>query len=211
METLDLTQFITEEIAKMISVENSLPEAGDVCDWILRKERIIYLETDVDPQVTAIQKQILAWNKEDEGKPVEERKPIKVYIMSYGGDADCAWMLIDTLLASKTPVYTVDVGVASSAAGIIFMAGHKRFMFKNAHVLIHEGSAQFTGDSTKVMDMTDAYKKMLKRMKEFILERTEIPARELNKKRANDWELDAEMCIKYNVAHTIVDSLEEVL
>ena len=91
------------------------------------------------------------------------------------------------------------------------MAGKKRFMMPRAKVIIHEGSAQMAGDSTKVLDASDSYRKELKRMKDYILERTEIPKSTLMKKRNNDWELDADYCLENHVCDQVVHSLEEIL
>ena len=95
----------------------------------------------------AIVRMILRWNMEDAGTPPESRKPIWLYIESIGGNAIYMWTLIDAIFASVTPVYTVNMGLAASAAGLIFMAGSKRFMMPRAKVMIHEGSASFEGDA----------------------------------------------------------------
>ena len=95
---------------------------------------------------------ILRWNIEDAGKSTEERRPIKFYIMSYGGDLDYMWALVDIINMSKTPVHTINIGVAASAASLIFISGHKRIMAPNSKVIIHEGSTKVSGDAVKVMD-----------------------------------------------------------
>lgn len=187
-----------------------LPAPDSISYYVLEKERIIYLDFDVSSEVLTIHRMIVRWNLEDKGKPAEERKPIKIYVMSYGGDVDSMWMLIDAIKASTTPVHTINCGVAASAAAIIFISGHVRYMMPNAKVVIHEGSAQFAGDAVKVMDASDSYKKELKRMKDFILENTKINKTVLYKKRNNDWELDAAFCLENKVCDYVVSALEEV-
>ena len=147
----------------------------------------------------------------DRDIPVEERKPIRIYIFSYGGESDYMWMIVDAIKASKTPVYTINTGIAASAASMIFVAGHKRFMFPSAEVIIHQGSAEFAGDAVKVIDATDSYKKLLEKMKQFYLENTQIPKAHLNKKRNNDWHLDAKYCLEHGVCHKIVETIDEVI
>ena len=121
------------------------------------------------------------------------------------------WSLIDTMLASVTPVYTVNMGQCMSAAALIFMAGHKRFMMPRAKVLIHQGYNKIEGEAQKVMDQTASYKKELKEMQDFILSRTSIPASSLSKKKNNDWELDAAYCLDHKVCDRLIQSLEEIL
>ena len=181
-----------------------LPDPDLVSYYILEKQRKIYLDYDVCEELTSIYRLIQRWNIEDKDIPENERKPIELYIMSYGGDIDYMWMLVDAINSSKTPVYTYNIGKASSAAALIFISGKKRFMAKNATVLIHEGAAQIQGDAVKVVDQADSYKKALKKMKEYILEKTNIPRDLLMKRRQNDWELDVDFCLKNGVTDEVM-------
>ena len=121
------------------------------------------------------------------------------------------WMFTDIIAASETPVYTVNVGQCSSAAALIFMSGKRRFMLPTATVLIHEGSGTIEGDAVKVFDQAASYKAMVKKMHNYILSHTSIPAGTLSRKKNNDWELDAQTCIKYGVCDRIVDNLSEII
>ena len=192
------------------SLGNMLPDPDDVSTWDLESKRKIYMQSYVDDSLLAIQRRILRWNIEDKGKPVESREPIWLYLMSYGGEIDYMWTIIDTIKMSATPVYTVNLGVCDSAAGLIFISGHRRFMFPTGRVIIHEGSAVVSGDAVKVMDQTELYKKQLAQMKEYVLANTKIPRRQLMKKRSNDWELDAKYCLENGVCDVIISSLEEI-
>ena len=211
MRYFDLDDNILSEIIGDIQVScEKFPLPDEISYYRLEKERIIYLESNVDEDVMQMERLILRWNMEDVGIPAEQRKPIRLLIHSYGGDLDYMWGLIDAIETSATPVYTVNVGRACSAASLIFMAGKKRLMMPRSSVLIHEGSASMSGDATKVLDATDSYRKELKKMKEYIEARTSIPAKLLNKKRNNDWEIDAAFCLENGVCDVIVRSIEEV-
>ena len=188
-----------------------MPAPDEISYFKLEKERKYYLDDVVDGELMGLHRMILRWNMEDAGVKPEERKPIWIYIMSPGGEADVMWALLDVIGSSKTPVYTVNVGTAASAASLIFIAGHKRFMMPNARVIIHEGSAQFGGDAVKVMDASESYKKELKRMKQYILSHTSIKPEQLGRKRNNDWELDAATCLEKQVCDKIIESIEEVI
>ena len=190
-----------------------LPLPDDISYYILEKDRKIYLDYNVSSDIMALQRMILRWNMEDaiDGIPIGERKPIRIYIMSYGGDMDYMWSMVDAIETSVTPVYTINMGTAGSAAAVIFMAGHKRFAMPRSRIIIHEGSASMSGDSTKVLNASDSYRKAIKHMKQFILSKTQIPPATLNKKRNDDWELDAETCLKYHICDSIVHSLVEII
>ena len=191
--------------------DSSLPNPDNVSYYALEKERKFYLDTGIGSDSMPLHRMILRWNMEDAGKPVEERRSIKIYIMSYGGDIDYMWAIVDIIGMSKTPVHTINVGVAASAASLIFIAGHRRIMLPNSKVIIHEGSAQMAGDAVKVMDATDSYRKELKRMKEYILSRTRIPQQTLLRRRNNDWTLDAAGCLENGVCDAIAQSVDEIL
>lgn len=191
--------------------QTAIPDADEVATDNLQKERKVYLDIDICPDVLAIQRMIMNWNMEDRGIPKEERKPIWIYIFSYGGDMDVMWTMVDTIALSTTPVYTVNVGIAASAASLIFLSGHKRFMLPKSELIIHEGSAEIAGDAGKVFDNVDAYKAAVKRMKAYILNVTHIPAATMNKKHSNDWHIDAEYCLANGACERIIESLDEVL
>ena len=201
------------DIIKELNKEFSgiVPDSDDVSRLDLEGQRKIWLDDDIGYNVIEIQRLIMRWNIADKGVAPELRKPIWLYIMSYGGDLDYMWSLIDTIEMSRTPVYTVNVGVAASAASLIFLAGHKRFMLPKSNLIIHEGSAQLAGDAIKVMDQSESYKQQLKQMKDYILERTEIPRNQLMRKRSNDWFVDAKYCLENKACDAIVTTLDEII
>ena len=205
-----MSEFLVPIIADMAH-SDPLPDPDLVSYYVLEKKRKLYLDTDVDETMTEIHRMILRWNMEDKGKPAEERDPIWIYIMSDGGNIDHMRMLISAIEASITPVFTVNIGSAHSAASLIFIAGKKRFMAKYASVIIHEGAAQIGGDAIKVQDQADSYKKIIKWMKDYILDHTNIPKAQLMRRHANDWELDADYCLKNGVCDVIIESLDEVI
>ena len=209
-EQISITEALSE-ILGAVSGDSHFPDPDYLAYHQLLKERIIYIETPVDECMLRLHKQIMMWNAEDKGIEPDKRKPIRMIIMSYGGYSDYMWMLIDAIKMSITPVYTYDIGVAHSSAGLIFMAGQKRFMTPNARLLIHEGSAEFEGDAGKVLDASESYKKVLKRMKDYIVAQTSIPKGTLNRKHANDWELDADECLKYKVCDEVIASIEAII
>lgn len=188
-----------------------LPDPDQISYYVLEKERIIYLDSAVEYFVMTVQRMIVRWNVEDKGKPKEERQPIKLYLLSTGGFLMFMWPLIDTMEASITPIYTVNLFMAGSAAALIYLAGQKRFMMKNAKMIIHEGQSEISGDAVKVIDATESYKKELKRMKDFIASHTSISEALIKKKRNNDWELDAEYCLHNGACDKIIETLDDVL
>lgn len=187
------------------------PDPAELNYYVFANDRKLFLEEDVGFPVMEMIKMIMRWNKEDKDIPVEERKPITVYIMSDGGYLSYMWALVDVMLTSQTPIITVNTSIAASAASLIFLAGSKRYMMPSSTVVIHEGSTEVGGDAGKVMDAIKNYDKEIAKMKDFILKRSTIPSKVLNKKSKDDWYIDAATCLEYGVCHKIVETIDEII
>lgn len=175
------------------------------------QQRELYLE-DVDGDSSReLVRAIVDFNREDDEIDAEqgetERQPIYLYINSYGGSVTDAYAIIDAITMSKTPIYTVCIGTAYSAGGIILISGHKRFMYPKGSFMFHEGSAGMFGDAGKVKDTMKFYERQLKQLRDFILERTKITPELYEEKLSNDWYLTAEDCLH----HGIIDGVSTTL
>ena len=99
-------------------VEELLVTNGMIQDyfWLQdMKQRKLFINEIIDPTIVSdIVKSILQFNKDDKGIPYEERRPILLYISTNGGDVDAGFELIDVIIASKTPVYTINLGYCYS-------------------------------------------------------------------------------------------------
>lgn len=152
------------------------------------EERKLYLTGEVSVyNSTDLIHKILQYNADDKDVPVEERKPIKLYITSEGGDVQSGFGLIDVIIASKTPVYTINLGYWYSMALLIGLSGHKRFASQNTSVLLHDGSNFAYNSANKVQDQMDFFKKLEARMKELVLTRTKVTAKMYEKKARVEW------------------------
>ena len=154
---------------------------------------------------------IIKWNREDRDIPVEERKPIKIWINSDGGDTNVTLFLANVIALSKTPIITIGMGRSYSSGGLLLMAGHKRLIFDSTSVLIHDGSSGAIGDTGKVIDNLEFTKEMEVRVRDFILKNTQIPAELLDKNYRRDWFLFSEDVIKYGIADKIITDIDEVI
>ena len=59
--------------------------------------RIIWLNDVVDKGVLKYSEQIIRWNRQDVDIPVRDRKPIKIFIFSPGGDLYSCFHFIDII------------------------------------------------------------------------------------------------------------------
>ena len=77
-----------------------------------------------------------------------ERKPIQLFINSYGGSVYDGLALIDVIKRSKTPVHTVCIGSCMSMALWVWLSGAKRFVGESATLMFHDVSL-FAYDKTE--------------------------------------------------------------
>lgn len=188
-----------------------LADPNLVTYYVLEKERKVFIDFEIDESLLSVVRLILRWNAEDKGKSVEERVPIKLYIISPGGDVDCMWSCIDTIMASVTPVWTINMGACYSAAAEIFLAGSVRFMLPHSRMMIHEGSTMMGGNANTVLNQADAYRTLLEQSRNFILERTNIPEKDMKKHQKDDWVMDTKYCLDHGVCHHVIQSLDEIV
>ena len=188
-------------------------EKYDIEDY---DDRRLFLNSEIDESViTSIAYHILRYNRLDKGKPIEERKPILLYLNSPGGSVSDGLGLIDTILQSKTPVYTINQALCASMGFLIFIAGHKRYTMKHSEFLMHDGST-FTWDSTaKAKDRLDFETNELeKSMRDYIISRTNIDEQLYEEKYRVEWYMLSDIAKQYGVCDYIIGEdcdLDEII
>ena len=193
--------------------DGNIPTPEDYNYWKLRENRTFFIDYEIDEcyDLVELSKTIIQLNMEDRDKPIEELKPIYIYVFSYGGDLAQANFFCDLVQSSRIPIITVGMGVAMSAGCLILLSGHKRYAFKHCQVLIHSGSGGFSGTAEQVEEAQKNYKKQLQDMKSYILERTNIDEKTFNKNKSKDWYLTDDELIKYHIVDKIITSFDEIL
>ena len=69
-----------------------LPDFTEYETYLDLNERILYLDFDINDALVDYSRRIIRWNRQDRDIPVEERKPIKLLINSYGGSLDSCFV-----------------------------------------------------------------------------------------------------------------------
>ena len=157
----------------------------------------------------AVDSVIRFWNSVDneENIPVNERKPIKVFIHSPGGFLTSTFTMIDAIKMSKTPVYTIAIGETYSGGFFTFLAGHKKFAYPHASFLYHEGATANGGDANKFRNFAKFYEVQLEQLRQIVLDNSSISEEEYEKHIKDDWWLTAEEAVKYGIADEILTEL----
>ena len=191
------------------SVENlQLPNPDLLTYYKDEKDRILWIEGEIGDGLFELSKMILRYNMEDKDIPVNERKPIKIFINSPGGDLDSTLAFIGMMNISKTPIWTIDACWAYSAAGLILIAGHKRYAMPNTECLIHSGSGQLGGSYEQTTEQMKNYKYLVDKMRDFILDKTKIDQKLFKKNSQKDWYIYTDEMLNLGIVDEIVNDLD---
>ena len=109
-----------------------------------------------------------------------KRKPIKIFIESYGGDVYAMWAIIGAIQNSKATIYTYCRGACMSAGLKIYLAGKKRFASEQSTFMFHSIS-QWTGGKMEDLRVNQTQLEVLqKRINDYVSSRTKLTKKELD-------------------------------
>lgn len=188
-----------------------LPTPELLSYYCAAQNRTFYIDADIDTNLIEISKNIIEINRVDKDIPAEQRQPIWICIYSYGGELDAAYSFIAVMEASKTPVYTVNMGVAMSAGLLLLLGGKKRYCMKRSRALYHSGSTGIQGTFEQIEANTEDYKKMVNTMRDYIMEKSNIDAKLFNKMKSKDWYISDKEQVQYGICDAIIDDLDMIL
>jgi ATP-dependent Clp protease protease subunit len=171
-----------------------------------RYRKLLLSENITSSSVKDVIKEIMEINNDDDLKEADyrdwERKPIYLFINSFGGSVYDGLALVDIIKQSKTPVYTVSIGSSMSMGFWIYLAGHKRFVGEHTTLTFHD-------ISTWVWDKSETIKQELNeilRLQKIIC--NEVTSTSLVKQetlddyitRKAEWYIPADEAIKLKLA-----------
>jgi ATP-dependent Clp protease protease subunit len=194
--------------APEVMLDNTLPPPFIRNYYRDEEERVYRLDHDLTEEDLELVDLILRCNREDKGKPVEERTPIKVYISTCGGDVVTLWTLIQVIQTSKTPVWTINISFAYSAGAELLAAGHKRLALKGTQTMFHRGSCFFGGEQGVVESTKKHFDGIEKKLTDFLMEHTKIDSKVYKRKASFDIYMDEDEALKNGVIDVIVDDFD---
>ena len=199
---------IPTEIANM-----QLPNPSLLDYYKDAEERMYWLDGEVDGDALELVKTIMRINHEDTKYkvPVEERRPIRIFIDTPGGNTQVMRSIISAIKMSATPVYTIAYSAAMSAGSYILAAGHKRFAFPSAIILVHSGGVGYQGTVEQVESAKKFFDKLDKIDNDGFMASTSVTAKDLKRKGAVDWYMTADEALQYGIIDRIIESFDEVM
>lgn len=131
--------------------------------------------------------------------------PIELHLHSEGGSLFAGIAAYDCIRSCKTPIHTYVDGCAASAATLLFLAGKKKYLYKNSFMLVHQLSATVLGGKyEEFKDELKNQEKLMHTVKNIYLETSKMSDEELTELMKHDLWMDSETTIKNGFADEII-------
>jgi ATP-dependent Clp protease protease subunit len=187
-------------IPMVIEQTNRGERSFDIYSRLLQ-ERIIFLGNEIEDNIAnVVMAQMLHLDAED------PEKDIQLYINSPGGAITSALAIYDTMQFIKSPVSSICIGQAASAAAVLLLAGEKgkRFALPNSRVLLHQPSGGVQGTSMDVEIQTREMVRLRKVLNEIIAKHTGQDIKKIEKDTERDFILSAEEAKEYGIIDEVI-------
>lgn len=129
--------------------------------------------------------------------------PIYLHLTTNGGIIHSAFSIIDCMTSISLPIYTVIEGFVASAGTLISVCGEKRYIGKNAYVLIHELRSGVWGKMSEIEEEMTNIKKIQEHLINIYLEKTKIKRKKLNRILKKDIEWNADEALEFGIVDEI--------
>jgi ATP-dependent protease ClpP protease subunit len=135
-------------------------------------------------------------------------RPLYLHITSYGGLIFAGLMGADAIENSLIPIYTIVEGAVMSSGTLMSIVGKKRFMTKNAYMLVHQLTNTANGTFAQLSDNQLNNEELMKRLKKLYDEKTggKLKGKRLDNILNHDIYMSFDLCAE----HGLVDELYEV-
>ncbi len=187
-------------IPMVIEQTNRGERSFDIYSRLL-KERIIFLGQAIDDNIAnVIMAQMLHLEAED------PEKDIQLYVNCVGGAVTSALAIYDTMQFIKSPVSSICIGQAASAAAVLLLAGEKgkRFALPNSRILLHQPSGGVSGTSIDVEIQSNEMVRLRKLLNEIIAKHTGKDVKKVGKDTERDFILSAKEAKEYGIIDEVI-------
>jgi len=132
--------------------------------------------------------------------------PIHLHIHSPGGSIFSGLSIVDTMLNSKTPIYTYIDGSAASAATLIACCGKEghRHIGSNSFMLVHQPHIEWMGKLDDFRDEIKNQKELFDTIMKVYIQQTKYKKKELEELLQHELWLNAKTCIEKGLADKLI-------
>lgn len=171
--------------------------------------RVYWLTEEIGEETLDLVQYITRWNREDKGKPVEERQPIRIIIDCGGGSLSVSETLSNIIKMSKTPIYSIALGFVASGASVVHLSCHKRFALPNTVFVLHKGSCNgVSGTYDEIVSFARDYEKQIEMLMEFYIENTKYTEEEIEENIQTDWYIRMEEAQEKGLVDELITDID---
>jgi len=173
---------------------------------LLLKERIVFLGTPIDDQISnLIVAQLLFLSRED------PEKDIQMYINSPGGSIYAGMAIFDTMKMIPNRISTVSVGFAASFGAFILAAGGtkgQRYALPNSTIVIHQPAGGAQGQASDIEIQAREILRLRARINQALSDATGQPLEVIQRDTERDFYLDAYQAVEYGLVDKVLETQE---
>lgn len=195
-----MNETINQLIPMVVERTGNGERAFDIYSRLL-KERIIFLSTPIDDNVTsAIIAQLLFLEADKSGKD------ISLYINSPGGIITSGMAIVDTMNFIKSDVSTIAIGQASSMGAFLLAAGAKgkRYSLPNSRIMIHQPSGGSWGQASDIVIAAEEIQKIKKKMNTMLAKYCGKKLSQIEKDSDRNFFMSAEEALDYGIIDKVI-------
>ena len=174
--------------------------AFDIYSRLLR-ERIIFLGTDINDQVSdSLVAQLLFLEAED------PNKDIQIYINSPGGSVTAGLAIYDTMQQIAPDVVTICFGVAASMGAFLLSGGSKgkRLALPNSRIMIHQPLGGAQGQAVEIEIQAKEILFLKETLNKLLSEHTGQPLEKIVEDTERDYFLSPSEAVNYGLIDKVI-------
>ncbi len=169
---------------------------------LLLKERIVFLGTPIDDQISnLIVAQLLFLSRED------PEKDIQMYINSPGGVIYAGMAIYDTMQMIPNRISTVAVGVTASFGTVLLAAGTKgqRYALPHATIHMHQPLGGAQGQASDIEIQAREILRLKARLNKILSDATNQSLEVIERDTERDFYLDAYQAVDYGLVDKVLE------
>lgn len=169
---------------------------------LLLKERIVFLGTPIDDQISnLIVAQLLFLSRED------PEKDIQMYINSPGGVIYAGMAIYDTMQMIPNRISTVAVGVTASFGTVLLAAGTKgqRYALPHATIHMHQPLGGAQGQASDIEIQAREILRLKARLNKILADATNQTMEVIERDTERDFYLDAYQAVDYGLVDKVLE------
>ena len=171
--------------------------------------RVYWLNDEINNYTFDLVQYITRWNREDKGKPIEERTPIRIIIDCGGGHLSVSETVSNIIKMSKTPVYGIALGYVASGASIIYLSCHKKYALPNSVFVLHKGSCSgVSGTYDEIVAFARDYEKQMETLIDFYIKNTKYTEEEIDENIQTAWYIRIEEAQEKGLVDEVITDID---